>query len=184
MLGSGGGVTLKQQRSSTLGIRVTKWWRGRLGLEGTLGYAPSRLRSSQYGFGYPAHVLTVSAKALLQVTPPADRASLHVGGGVGFIGHGGDAYPPWYVGPAAFLGGIANGGASIKLTRWMAVRFDAEDFVYSARVGGCTRTGASQPGACDIWNTYLLTGIIATPTGSVVQNDLVLSLGLALVEVH
>ncbi len=180
MLGSGGGVTLKQQGSSTLGVRVTVWWPGGLGIEGTLGSAPSRLWSSEYGFAYPAHVRTVSVKALRQVTPPAARAALHVGGGVGLVSHDGDAYPPWYVGPTTFLSGIANVGASIKLARWLVARFDAEDFVYSAQVDRCTRTGASGPGACDIWNTLLRTGIIATPTASVVQNDLVLSLGFAL----
>jgi hypothetical protein len=182
ILGSGAGVTLKHQGSSTLGMRVTLWGPGRLAIEGTLGSAPSRLWSSQSGFAYPAHVLTVSAKALLQVTSPAARAALHVGGGVGLVGHGGDAYPPWYVGPTTFLSGIANVGASIRLTRWMVVRFDVEDFVYSAHVGDCTRTGASQRGACDIWDTAVLTRppITATPTSSVVQNDLVLSLGFAL----
>src|SRR5437764_4202200 len=66
ILASGGGETLKQQRSVTLGMRVTKWWPGRLGVEGTVGYAPSPLWSSQYGFTFPAHVLTVSAKAFLE----------------------------------------------------------------------------------------------------------------------
>jgi len=180
ILASGVGVTLKQQGSITLGMRMTNWWSGRLGIEGTVGSAPSALWSSLRGLTYAAHVLTVSAKALLQVTPPAARAALHVGGGVGLVSHDGDAYPPWYVGPTTFLSGIANVGASIKLTRWMVVRFDAEDFVYSAHVGDCTRTGASQGGACDIWDTATLMRITATPTGSVVQNALVLSLGFAL----
>jgi hypothetical protein len=171
-------VTLKQQGSITLGMRMTKWWSGRLGIEGTVGNAPSALWSSLNGLTYPAQVLTVSAKALLQVTPPAARAALHVGGGVGFVGHGGDAYPTWYVGPTTFLSGIANVGASIKLTRWMIVRFDAEDFVYSAHVGDCTRTRSG--GVCDIWTTAVLTRMTATPTGSVLQNDFVLSLGFAL----
>jgi hypothetical protein len=181
ILASGAGVTLKQQGGTTVGIRMTKWWSGRLGIEGTVANAPSALWSSLRGLTYPAQVLTVSAKALLQVTPPA-RAALHVGGGLGLVGHSGDAYPPWYVGPTTFLSGIVNVGANIKLTRWMVLRFDAEDFVYSAHVGDCTRTGASQGGACDIWDTAVLTRppITATPTSSVVQNDLVLSLGLGL----
>src|SRR2546429_5001261 len=87
ILASGGGETLKQQRNVTLGMRVTKWWPGRLGVEGTVGYAPSPLWSSQYGFTFPAHVLTVSAKAFLRVTSPAAWAALHVGGGVGLLGH-------------------------------------------------------------------------------------------------
>ena len=129
ILASGGGETLKQQRSVTLGMRVTKWWPGRLGVEGTVGYAPSPLWSSQYGFTFPAHVLTVSAKAFLRVTSPAAWAALHVGGGVGLVGHGGDAYRPWYVGPKTFVGGVANARAVMKLARWVALQLDAEDLL-------------------------------------------------------
>jgi hypothetical protein len=128
ILGSGAGVTLKQQASVTEGARLTLWWPGRLGIEATVGSAPSALWSSLNGLNYPAAVQTASAKVLLQVTPPAARAALRVGGGVGRVGHSGNAYPTWYVGPTTFLGGIANVGASIKLTPWLVVRFDAEEF--------------------------------------------------------
>ena len=181
ILASGGGETLKQQRSVTLGMRVTKWWPGRLGVEGTVGYAPSPLWSSQYGFTFPAHVLTVSGKAFLRVTSPAAWAALHVGGGVGLVGHGGDAYRPWYVGPKTFVGGVANARAVMKLARWVALQLDAEDFVYSARIGRCTRTKGGNDGVCDLWNATLAAG---GPTGSTRQSDLVLSLGFALVKVH
>src|SRR5713226_7443386 len=114
ILGSGAGVTLKQQASVTEGARLTLWWPGRLGIEATVGAAPSALWSS--------------------------LNALRVGGGVGRVGHSGNAYPTWYVGPTTFVGGIANVGASLKLTPWLIVRFDAEDFVYAAHVGDCTRT--------------------------------------------
>ncbi len=179
VLASGGGETLKQQRSVTLGMRMTKWWPGRLGVEIAAGYAPSPLWSSQYGFTFPARVFTLSAKALLRVTPPAARAALHVGGGVGLVSHGGEAYRPWYVGPRSFLGGIANAGTVIKLARWVAVRFDAEDFVYSAHIGPCTRFEGSIDGVCDLWIATSHTG---GPTGSALQSDLALSLGVALVK--
>jgi hypothetical protein len=125
-------------------------------------------------------VQTASAKVLLQVTPPAARAALRVGGGVGRVGHSGNAYPTWYVGPTTFVGGIANVGVNIKLTPWLVVRFDAEDFVYAAHVGPCTRTTTSD--VCDIWFTALFTNppITATPTRSVLQHDVVLSIGIAL----
>jgi hypothetical protein len=180
ILGSGAGVTLKQQASVTEGARLTLWWPGRLGIEATVGSAPSALWSSLNGLNYPAAVQTASAKVLLQVTPPAARAALRVGGGVGRVGHSGNAYPTWYVGPTTFLGGIANVGASIKLTRWMVVRFDAEDFVYPAHVGRCTRTTSSD--VCDIWTAALFTNppITATPTSSVLQHDVVLSIGIGL----
>jgi hypothetical protein len=178
ILGSGAGVTLKQQASVTEGARLTLWWPGRLGIEATVGAAPSALWSSHSGLNYPAAVQTASAKVLLQVTPTTARAALRVGGGVGRVGHSGMAYPTWYVGPTTFLGGIANIGASIKLTPWLVGRFDAEDFVYAAHVGRCTRTTSAD--VCDIWTTAGFTGVQATPTASVLQHDVVLSIGIGL----
>src|SRR5260370_21724372 len=105
ILGSGAGVTLKQQASVTEGARLTLWGPGRLGIEATVGSAPSALSSSLFGLNYPAAVQTASAKVLLQVTPPAARAELRVGGGVGRVGHSGNAYPTWHVAPTTFLGG-------------------------------------------------------------------------------
>jgi hypothetical protein len=171
ILGSGAGVTLKQQASVTEGARLTLWWPGRLGIEATVGSAASALWSSGSGL-HPAAVQTASAKVLLQLTPPAARAVLRVGGGVGLVGHSGDAYS-FYLGPTTFLGGIANVGASIKLTPWLVARFDAEDFAYSAHIGRCTRTVS---GVCDIWYT----NVTATPTTSVLQHDVVLSIGIGL----
>ena len=143
-------MRLQQQPSVTEGARVTLWWPGRLGIEGAVGYAPSALWSSLYGLTYPAHVLTASAKARLRVTPPAARAALQVAAGVGLVGHGGYAYLPWYDGPSTFFGGIASAGAVIKLVRWVGVRFDAEDFVYSAHLGRGTRSGGAN-GVCDVY---------------------------------
>jgi hypothetical protein len=181
ILASGGGEILKQQSSVTLGMRVTRWWPGRLGVEGTVGYAPSPLWSSQYGLTFRAHVLTISAKAFVRVTSPGAWAALHVGGGVGLVGHGGDAYRPWYVGPRTFVGGVANARVDMKLARSVALQLDAEDFIYSARIGPCTRTRGGGDGVCDLWNATLPTG---GPTGSTLQHDVVLSLGFALVELY
>ncbi len=181
ILGSGAGVTLKQQPSIALGVRVAHWWPGHWGIEATLGYAPSRLKGPEAPYLDTAHVLTASAKVLLRVTSPTARIGLHLGAGVGLVAHGGVAYPDWYTGPTTFLSGITNVGAGVRLTKRVAVRFDLEDFVYSAYVGPCTRTGAGVPGACDIWNAGVLSSggtSSATPTASVVQNDLVLSLAL------
>ncbi len=181
ILASGLGVTLRQQKSIALGMRITKWWSRRLGIEGTVGYAPSPLWSSQYGLTYPAHVLSISAKALLRATPPAARTLVHVGGGVSLISHGGDAYQPWYVGSTTSVAGTATVGAGIRLAQWVAVRLDAEDFVYTTRPGRCTRTG--EGAACAIWDAASLTGR-PFPTNSTLQSDVVVSFGIALIGRH
>ncbi len=164
--------TVKQQSSVTLGMRVTKWWPGRLGFEASVGYAPSSVLS--LGNSLPAHVLTVSAKVLRRVTPPAARAGLHVGGGVGIVGHGGPAYPDGeYLGPRASFGGIAVVGGVIKLASSLQWRFDAEDFVYFAHLT-CRRTGGGG-GECSGGST-----LANTPTPLRLQNDLVLAFGFTL----
>jgi hypothetical protein len=99
---------------------------------------------------------------------------LHVGGGLGAVGHGGDAYVGWYSGPRTFLGVIANLGGVIKLAGPVGLRFDAEDFTYPARLGPCTRTGAPEQGVCDV-----VGNAAGRTTGSRLQNDIVLSLGFA-----
>ena len=169
-LASEGGVRLQEQTSLTKGARVSLWGPGRLGIEGAVGYAPSGIWSSLTGLTYPAHVVTGSVKARLRVTPPAARAALQVAGGVGVVGHQGYAYPPWYTGPFSFVGGIVNASAVIKLVRWVGVRFDAEDFVHAAHLGPCTR---SIGGVCQVYNNSV------PPTSSRLQNDLVLSVGVA-----
>ena len=196
ILGSGAGVAVKQQRSIALGIRVTHWWPGRLGIEGTLGYAPSRLNGlctqsppceppsnpvSGIRGNETAHVITASVDGLLRVTPPRSRVGLHVGAGLGLVTHGGFAYPDWYAGPTTFVSAIVKLGASINLTRRVAVRLDAEDFVFPAHVGRCFRTGAGGGVVCDLWDAVALgplSGLKVLPTPAVVQNDLVLSLAL------
>jgi len=170
-----GGASVNHQAALIEGWRVTVWGPGRLGIEGAFGSAPSDLRTSVAGLTYPAFVRAKSVKARLRVTPPAARAALQVAGGVGWVRHSGYAYLPWYVGPWTFTGGIANASALIKLVRWVGVRFDAEDFVYSAHLGPCTRYGGA-PGVCDVYNGSPTNG----PTGSTLQNDLVLSVGIAL----
>jgi len=180
VLGSDSGRTVKQQTSVIKGARVTLWLSGPLGIEGTIGYAPSSLFSNFlyfYGPVYPAHVLTASAKAVLRLTPQGARATLHVAGGVSLVDHGGDAYPPTdYSGPTTFYGGIASVGGVIKLARWVGLRFDAEDFVYAAHLGPCTRSGPGRGSVCDVYGENA--GI--STAGSTLQNDLVLSVGIVL----
>lgn len=179
ILASDSGRTVKHQSSVALGIRVTKWWPSRWGFDASFGYAPSPLHTTyttDNGLpAYAAHVLTVSAEALLRLTPPGARARLDVGAGVSLVGHGGgDAYPSEdYAGPRTFVGGIASVGGDIRLISWLGLRFDAEDYMYSAHLGPC---GLSEPfGACDVYGGHTFES-----TGPRLQNDLVLSLGFSL----
>ena len=181
ILASDSGRTVKHQSSVALGLRVTKWWPSQWGFEASFGYAPSSLMSTYATSiqrpAYGAHVLTVSAQALLRLTPPAARARLRVGAGLSLVGHGGgSAYPEWpdYMGPRTFVGGIASLGGVINLNNWLGLRIDAEDYVYVAHIGPC---GISELGfgVCDVHGGHTLKS-----TGSRLQNDFVLSLGFSM----
>ena len=168
-LASGLDGTVKQQSSVTLGMRVTRWWPGRRGFEVSVGYATSSVLNR--GSSLPAHVLTISAKVLWRVTPPAARAGLHVGGGVGIVGRGGPAYSDAnFLGSRASFGGTAVVGGVIKLASSLQWRFDAEDFVYFGYLT-CQRTGAGG-GVCG--------GQASGPTPLRLQNDVVLAFGFTL----
>jgi hypothetical protein len=73
------------------------------------------------------------------------------------------------------LGGIASLGEGVKLGRWLGMRIDAEDFVYSAHLGPCTRMGPGGGSVCDVYSEGP-----NRSTGSRLQNDLVLSVGFSL----
>ena len=85
-----GGV-LKQKASPALGGRMSVWLLGRVGIEGTMSYAPSNLtktHASDYFPGpYSAHVIARTAKLLVRVNPPGDNTVFQVGGGVGRVGY-------------------------------------------------------------------------------------------------
>ncbi len=68
---------------------------------------------------------------------------------MGLVDHGGGAWnsDQSYHGPKMFVGGIANAGAAVKPVGWLRLQFDAEDFVYFAHLGPCTRSGPGS-GVC------------------------------------
>jgi hypothetical protein len=150
-------VSIKHKTNFILGGRVTLWWPSRVGVEGTFGYSPSGVTLAASGFGSKdtsAHVITASAKILVRVSPPGAPTSFHVGGGLGLVGHGGDAYGT--SGMTRF-GGILGAGVAFKAGSLLALRLDAEDHLYNAHFssGGTSKSDYK------------------------FQNDLVLSVGLA-----
>ncbi len=175
---------MKQATSLSLGGRLAMWLPGPLGLEFTLNYAPSDVTASgvslHCGCGsFPgpsaAHVTAGSAKAVVRLGPPDATVAFHVGGGVGLVDHGGDAYTSdvnLQSSGARFFSGVVAAGAAFKLGSSLALRFDAEDYVFKAQFQ-CRYTYTAS-GVCWAVNQG------GTSTSSKLQNDLVLSLGLAI----
>ncbi len=172
------GISLRQKPAFTLGNRVTLWLPGRVAIEGTFGYSPSGViaRDAFSTLDTSAYVITASARVLVRLSPADAATSLHVGGGVGLVGHRGDAYaggPNSGVGGTSRVGGIVLVGGTFKLgPSPLALRLDVEDYVFRAHFDNLSAC-LSEFGVCE-----LMSGAPAA-TRAKLQNDLVVSFGVA-----
>ena len=170
---SSGFQPVTQEATFALGARLTVGLPSGLSIESTFGYAPSSVNSAAtYDCCNAAHVFIASNRVLVPVVL-GGPVLLRLGGGLGLVAHGGRAYI--HTGGATVLAGVASGGLAIKLYESrLTLRLDAEDYVFKPDLSaepGCDRGGYT--GVC---------GHLMRSTGykSPLQNDLVLSAGLAL----
>lgn len=163
-----------QQPTFALGARFTVWLRSGVGLEGTLGYAPSHVNSGvTYDCCNAAHVIMASTRVVAPIGETNGSVSLRLGGGLGLVAHGGRAYI--HVGGATSVAGTASAGIAIKLpSSRLRLRLDVEDYVFKPSL-------SARPG-CDTGGYTGVCGHLARLTSykSPLQNDFVLSAGLAL----
>ncbi|KPK80991.1 MAG: hypothetical protein AMS25_08150 [Gemmatimonas sp. SM23_52] len=144
--------TGKHESALAVGGRLTLGLPGPLGVEGTFNYALSDVGADSDTEG--AHVWSVSGRAVFEFGLPAAPLTFFVNGGIAYIGRGGDAYDE--VEDKSNVGGVAGVGLKVGLPGLLAIRLDAEDYIYSAKptIGGLE------------------------PADSQLQNDIVVSAGL------
>ena len=183
-----GQLSLKQKAAVTLGGRLTLWW-SRLGAEATIGYSPSDVSAAtiQLRDG-SAHVITASARALVRISATGGGSPwLRLGGGVGFVARGGGAYSEWRTTLTSVCGtsrfaGVMSATAGFTLGRGgLALRVDAENYMYPAGLyvnGESPGCGGSQS-QCRGWGNQVCNIIEAVSPTNKFQDDLVLSVGLA-----
>jgi hypothetical protein len=171
-------AALKRETSLSAGGRLTIWLPGRVSIEGTLSYAPSNVTpnaSTAFTFPGPSsgHLTTVAAKAILRLSAPDALAQFYVGGGLGHVFLGGDTYSidGYGEGTSTGVGGVASLGTAFKLGPSFALRLDAEDYIFQASFQ-CRFTHGTR-GVC--WGVNQG----GSPSASELQNDVVLSVGLA-----
>jgi len=181
-------VSLKQKRQVALGGRLTVWWTRHLGAEATLGYSPSGVSTvGAQPFDSSARVITASARAVMQISPTGGSSPwLRLGVGVGLLSQGGGAYTGSGPGNGTenvcgtdHVAAVVTAGTALKIGRSAsALRLDADDYLYSARLraGGSTCSlqcrNLGQPFLCNV--------VESTSPVAKFQNDLVLSVGLAI----
>ncbi|KPK79155.1 MAG: hypothetical protein AMS25_13670, partial [Gemmatimonas sp. SM23_52] len=128
------GDTWGQKLGALFGGRVTVWLNESFGVEGEFAYALSDGEAESAGETYTedANVMLGSLKGLYQFAPsPGSPFMLHAGAGVAMIMHGGDAYED--VEGTTDIGGTVIFGGTYDVSDMIAIRFDAQDFMYQAK---------------------------------------------------
>ncbi|MHC5059210.1 MAG: outer membrane beta-barrel protein [Planctomycetota bacterium] len=154
--------TGKHENALAIGGRLTLGLPGPLGVEGAVNYALSDVEVDSAGTTgkASAHVWAVSGRLVFEFGLPAAPLTFFLNGGVAYISRGGDFYEG--AEDKSNVGGVAGVGLKIGLPGLVAVRLDAEDYIYSAK-----------PMLVDP-----VTGNPIELADSQLQNDVVVSVGL------
>ncbi len=130
------GETGKQKLGPLFGARVTVWLNESFGVEGGFAYSITDAEADIAGttFEEDANVMLATLMGLYQFAPsPTAPFMLHVGAGPALIIHGGDAYED--VEGTTDIGGSIIFGGTYDVSDMLAIRFNAQDFMYSAKFG-------------------------------------------------
>ncbi len=162
---SGPVTSVTQRTTVALGGHVTAWLAPRLGLDGTLSYAPSGVNFGSLNDG---SVMTGSAKlVVVPLTFLGVLSAFHVGGGIGFVDHGGTAYEG--VGGATSAAPTVGAGIAVRVGGSRALRIDAEDSWFRPHLylqNGCIHVNA-------------VCRALQQPNTPGFQHDVILSIGVA-----
>lgn len=152
---------VSQKEAFVIGGRVSLGLLPTLAIEGNAMYAFSEAEAEDGGSveAADAHVWAADGRLVLRLLP--GPVSPHIGGGIALIGRGGDAFEE-VTGGKTDVGGVVGAGLKVKLPGIIALRGDADVFLYSAEF-----TVEPTPGE-------------ELSLGSQFQADLVLSAGLVI----
>jgi len=135
---AGDKLTAKQKTTVVFGGRLGVWVTDRIAVEGSFGYAPSKVEATytdpsnvSSSSDTSAHILLASGRVLVGFGPTAGNTSWHLILGGGIVSHGGDAYTG--TSGTTDFGGIAGIGGRFKVGPSMAIRLDVEDNLFSAK---------------------------------------------------
>lgn len=144
------GEDLSRDVSVAGGARLTFWGTGNLGLEATLGYAPSKIGDQT--INERVNLLLANARLMLALSPVTNRVGFYVAGGPALLARGSNPFDDDR--SSTDLGGVLGAGLSFgggENSR-VGFRIDLEDYLYNGDFGG----------------------------GNDFQNDLVASLGVSI----
>ncbi len=126
-------LTWQHATSSSFGGRLTVWLAERLGVEGTVAYSPSDLQRTDGAFfdELDGHILLATTRGLWRFAR-SSSIDWHLLGGVGLVSRSGSAYDRFEgTTDAAAVLGI---GLRVRLGGHVTLRYDVEDYLYSAEL--------------------------------------------------
>ena len=144
------GDVVEQKATVIFGGRVGVSITDRLGIEGSFGYAPSKVKFSDPSGSADtsAHVLLASARLLVGLGPAGKSSSWHLIVGGGLVSHGGAGWDLFEAavgetvsGKTKFNGVVGIGG-KFKVGPMVSVLVDVEDNLFSAKF--TTSSGETQ----------------------------------------
>jgi hypothetical protein len=167
--GSGLTLTFSQKSAFTFGVRLGYGISDRAALEGAFGYTASDVKVEIGGFGSVAlggTVMQGSARVRYRLNAPTSATGWHLIGGLAMISRGGEVWDSLQTGGLSVdgrtdVGAVIGGGVTLPVGKKLALRIDVEDYIHQAKFT-LNAQGTQQD------------------TESQLQNDLVLSVGLAI----
>lgn len=167
--GSGLSVVFGQKSAFSLGARLGYGLSDRAALEGAFGYTSSDVTVEVPGVGgtsISGTVLQGSARVVYRLNAPTSPTGWHLIGGLAVTSRGGDIWSQiessgTQVNGRTDFGVVIGGGVRLPVGKGFALRIDVEDYISQAKF-------------------TLDDGIQALDSESQLQNDLVLSVGLAI----
>lgn len=137
-------ATAKHKMGFLFGGRLILWSGGKFGLEGSFAYAMTDLEVTVSGsapdlgetFSEPedqsGNLWLASLKGLYRFAAgPSAPVLFHLGGGLAVLGRGGDAWKE--TDGTTDMAGVLNLGVTFDAGGRLAIRVDAEDYLYSAK---------------------------------------------------
>jgi hypothetical protein len=130
------GNSIKRDNSFVAGGRFTIWGKSMLGVEFVAGYSPASIKvaGATINGTQNSEVLLGGLKLMLGVSPAASGLGFFVGAGPAFIRRGKDVMHSNQ--SQTDFGAVVGAGLRLPLGETIAVRFDAEDYMYGGDFSG------------------------------------------------
>lgn len=138
-LGAVGG-SVERNNSFAGGARLSFWGPGILGLEVTGAYSPAKVHVAGGVINEDRNLNAFfgSAKLMLGISPKLAPVGFHVGAGPAVIRRGEDVTAQSE--SQTDFGVVVGGGVRLPMSTGIAVRIDAEDYIYKSNFGGNDET--------------------------------------------